>query len=492
MMLLLVLPAIVQAQFNYTINGSTVTISGYTGPGGDVVIPDFIAGLPVTTVRSAAFYDNHNVASITFGTNVITIDDYAIFQCYNLTSVTISASVAVIWDGPFAACPRLVNISVSSSNSVFTSVNQVLFNKSQTSLVQFPGGVGGSYTIPATVNYVGHAAFLGNSLTSLLVDPANTRYTSVNGALLSYGVLISYPGALTGSLVVPWIVDAIGSTALMYAFGVSSVTIGSNVTSIGPGAFHECPSITSISVDAANPYYSSTNGVLFDKNKTLLIQYPLAVGGSYTIPGTVANLAENAFSRALTLTSIVIPDSVTNIGYRNFNECVSRSRVTIGNHDRNIASQAFYHCPALTTVVIPASVTNIGSYAFSNCQKLKSVCFEGKPPANGGSIFYFDTSLSTIFYVSGATGWGSTYDGIATAPCATCIGNLPQLVITRSGTNVIVNWPTNFTGFTLLSTTNLATSTVWITNTPAPVVVSTNNTVTNGISDTQKFYRLIQ
>ena len=67
----------------------------------------------------------------------------------------------------------------------------------------------------------------------------------------------------------------------------------------------------------------------------------------------------------------------------------------------------------------------------------------------------------------------------------------PQLTITPATANVVLSWPTNFTGFTLQSTTNLA-STVWSTNLPAPAVVNGQYTVTNPISGTQQFFRLSQ
>jgi hypothetical protein len=68
----------------------------------------------------------------------------------------------------------------------------------------------------------------------------------------------------------------------------------------------------------------------------------------------------------------------------------------------------------------------------------------------------------------------------------------PQLTIIRSGANVIVRWPTNATGFILQSTTNLVSPAVWITNSPAPVIVNGQNAVTNPVFGTRKFYRLIQ
>ena len=68
----------------------------------------------------------------------------------------------------------------------------------------------------------------------------------------------------------------------------------------------------------------------------------------------------------------------------------------------------------------------------------------------------------------------------------------PQLTIIRSGANVLLTWPTNATGFTLKSTTNLVSSTVWTNVSPAPVVVNGQNTVTNPISGARQFYRLSQ
>ena len=67
-----------------------------------------------------------------------------------------------------------------------------------------------------------------------------------------------------------------------------------------------------------------------------------------------------------------------------------------------------------------------------------------------------------------------------------------QLTIMPSGTNVILTWPTNALGFTLQSTTNLASPAVWSTNSPTPVVVNGQNTVTNPITGPQRFYRLVQ
>ena len=480
---LLALPAVVQAQFIFTTNSGAITITRYTGPGGDVIIPDTVNDLPVTTIGQAAFYQVSSLTSVTFGTNVTTIADNAIFQCPSLASVAIPASVTNIGSAPMIDCKSLTAISVSPSNSHYTNVNQVLFNTPQTSLIEFPGGVGGSYTIPATVTNVGQA-FIGNSLTAISVNAANTIFTNLAGVLTDKRrtQLISYPGNAPGGYTIPSNIVTIVSAAFEYSTGITNVTIGTNVSSIGLLAFYDCPNLTAISVNSTNAFYSSTNGVLFDKNKTTLIQYPIAIGGGYLVPGTVVNIGDGAFGDAFGLTSIVIPNSVTNIAQQAFYGCLNLSGVALGDSVKSIGPSAFFYCSSLTGLVFPASLTSLGQYAIGGCQSLSSVCFAGNQPTDGGSVFYFDNALSTILYVNGTAGWGATYDGIPTAPCPTCGGGAPLLTITLSGDNVILTWVA--TGFTLQSTTNL-TAPVWI-------AVSGQNTVTNPIAGTQMFYRLSQ
>jgi hypothetical protein len=94
-------------------------------------------------------------------------------------------------------------------------------------------------------------------------------------------------------------------------------------------------------------------------------------------------------------------------------------------------------------------------------------------------------SLTEIITIQVSSAAGASYNLDATLYASP----VPVLAIIRSGGNVVLTWPTNAAGFTLQSTTNLASS-VWSTNLPSPVVVNTNKVVTNAISGTQKFYRL--
>jgi hypothetical protein len=510
------LPVLVHAQFTFTTNSDhSLNIYQYTGPGGDVIIPDTTNDVPVTSISSDAFYQDYTLTSVIIGTNVTTIGANAIFQCPALVSVTIPASVTNIGSGPFIDCLSLSTISLSTSNRYFFSTNQILFNKTQTSLIEFPGGVGGGYTNAAAITNIGQA-FIGNSLTNISANSANLYFYSTNGVLFTKNqkILVEYPGGASGSYAVPVIVTNIESAAFEYSAGVTSVSIGTNVAGIGNYAFYDCSALTAISVNSTNQYFSATNGVLFDKKQTQLIQYPSGLAGSYSVPGTVTNLENGAFGDAFGLTSVVIPDSVTSIGVEAFYSCENLANVSLGNNVVNIGEEAFYYCTSLSEITIPYSVTNIaplafyycpsltsvtfgaglktiGQEAFAGCEYLTNACFAGDEPVDGGSIFYYDYSLPTILYISGTTGWGATYDGIATAPCAECGNGAPILTVIRSGTNVLLTWSSDYTGFTLQSTTNLTTAGIWNNVSPAPAIINGLNTVTNSISGKQNFYRLM-
>jgi hypothetical protein len=522
------LPVMVQAQqvfqystgagyLYYTTNNGAAAIQSYSGSDTTLAIPNTISNLPVTSIGSAAFYQNFTLTSVTIGTNVASLGDEAFFYCTALAGVSVPASVTNIGLAPFVDCKSLTVIAVATNNPDFVSTNQVLYNKARTSLIEFPGGVSGSYNIAAVVTNVGEA-FIGATLSAITVDAANAYYASTNGVLFdkSRAFLLAYPGGLVSGYTVPTNVLAIAGGAFEYSAGITNVNIGTNVISIGGFAFYDCANLQAITVNATNQYYSSLNGVLFDKHQMDLIQYPSGLPGSYIVPGTVTNIEGGAFGDSAGLVSVVIPDSVrslgvqtfyscqnltgislgnglTSIGQEAFNECIKLSDIAIPNSVTNIASYAFYYCPALQSVTFGTGLKSLGQQAFGACQELSFVCFSGNAPADGGSVFYADVALSQILYVTGTTNWGVSYDGIPTASTQVCgsVVASPTLGILQAGTNVVVGWSATATGFTLLSTTNLTPPVVWATDAP-PVIYSTYFVVTNPIIGTKMFYRLKQ
>jgi len=149
---------------------------------------------------------------------------------------------------------------------------------------------------------------------------------------------------------------------------LTQITIPASVTSIGENAFLGTKYLNNITVNSSNTNYSSDIlGVLFDKNKTNLIQYPIAnTITSYTIPSTVTSIGENSFIANTSLTQITIPSSVTIIGDSAFERIISLESVIFA-HDSSlntIGGEAFYGTTNLTSISIPSNVTNIGVNAF--------------------------------------------------------------------------------------------------------------------------------
>ncbi|MCD7803934.1 MAG: leucine-rich repeat protein [Oscillospiraceae bacterium] len=150
---------------------------------------------------------------------------------------------------------------------------------------------------------------------------------------------------------------------------------GSALTS--GGAFY-CESLTSITVSEDNKYYLDVDGVLFNKDGTELIFYPVGrTGASYAIPDGVTTIADGAFFSCKHLQNISVPSSVTNIGVEAF--CSEKIKTVTISEDvsgLSIGKEAFMWS-YISSIDIPAGVTNIEESAFRACYNLSSINVDG-------------------------------------------------------------------------------------------------------------------
>ena len=187
------------------------------------------------------------------------------------------------------------------------------------------------------------------------------------------GYAFEFCSSLT-SITIPNSVTSIGDSAFKDCTSLTSITIPNSVTSIGNDVFNGCISLTSINVDSNNEKYMSDNGVLYTKDKKILIKYPgKKEGTEYLILQGVESIEDYAFYRCTSLTNITIPNSVTSIGQEVFSDCRRLTNITIPNSVTSIGSNAFEYCRSLTNIVIPSSVTSIGYLAFYDCESLTSI-----------------------------------------------------------------------------------------------------------------------
>jgi hypothetical protein len=349
-----------------TIPNSVTTIGNYAfsicNSLASVTIPN-----SVTSIGDYAFSLCYSLASITIPSSVTTIGHYVFFGCIGLTSVTIPHSVTSIGYNIFYDCVNLTNIDVAANNAHYSSANGILFNKSQSKLVQYPVGKTGSYTIPHSVTSIGQFAFFGcNGLTSITIP--NSVTTIEKYAFLSCSYL-------------------------------TSITVPDSVTMIGEGAFRNCTSLSTVNFNAIRCVYAGGDSVSLFSNCPFFT--------NLTTGNNVQSIPDYVFSSCYALTSATLGNSVKTIGNCAFYYCSNLASVTIPDSVTSIGDSAFSNCGSLTSVVIPHSVAAIGDYAFSDCNNLASVSIGDSVATIGTGAFCncnaltnIDVGVNNAFYCS--------------------------------------------------------------------------------------------
>jgi len=297
----------------------TITITGYNGSGGAVVIPSTIEGKIVVNIGFQAFYGCSDMTGITIPNSITRIGKGAFVGCAGLTSITIPDSVTYVGSAAFASCIGLTSI-----------------------------------IIPNSVTYLGDNLFLFcDNLTAITVDEGNSAYSSVTGILFNKDqtALLEYPPGKVGSYTISNCVTRIGVGAFVNCTNLFGITIPNSVTSIGNGAFVTCNSLNNVMIPDS---VTSVGKLAFSGCANLV---------SVTVGNSVTNIGDDAFSWCNHLTSITIPDSVTRIGSNAFYS-TRLVNVTIGNGVTYIGDEAFGWCTFLEGLYFKGNAPGLGSGVF--------------------------------------------------------------------------------------------------------------------------------
>ena len=321
----------------------------------EIVIPD-----GVTDIGYGAFGNCVSLKDIAIPDSVTALGDGAFSGCSALESAAIGRGVTDedVLRGAFSyGCNGLERFLVAEDHPVWAGVDGILFTRDMTRLVRFPGGRGGAYALPAGILSIAAESFYDcTHLTAVVFSSSLLRIEDFAFSGCSGLVSVAIPDSVV----------MIGEYAFNGCESMTGVEIGEGVAEIGEGAFGACSALERIGVSAGNPAYLSEDGVLFSKDKRLLVQYPAGKDGAYAVPQGVVHIGVLAFSGCDGLTAVDMPDSVESIGWRAFAWCNALERVFFGAGVRNIGE------------------TNNMQWVFADDRALSAIDVAGDNPAFAG------------------------------------------------------------------------------------------------------------
>lgn len=210
------------------LEGKKVSAIGMNAFTGNNVITDLVIPEGVTTLYWYSFNTCRNLETVTLPDSLEFIDGWAFERCSRLKTISIPANVTRINGGAFAQNSSMTSITCDPSNKNYVSVNGVLFTKDMKELVAYPGGIQGGYTVPATVNHIGDAAFYG----ALGLDSV-----TILGNLDFIGFEAFAECSKLTDVAIRDGVNYVGYWAFRGCNGIKSLTVPQSVTNIGDQAF---------------------------------------------------------------------------------------------------------------------------------------------------------------------------------------------------------------------------------------------------------------
>lgn len=340
--------------WSYTIENGYAIIRNYNGNSQDVKIPSEVNGYIVKALEARILPYSTHVLSVTIPSTVEEISPIA-FETGTDSN-------------HFALYGSLQNIYVDEGNPYFSSIDGILYDKDKIKLVRAPEGRNfGKYTIPSNVVEIDKYAFAKCSGLTELVISASVKKLG-DYAFFDCNNLVSVN--IEDGLV------SMGSLALADCSTLKRIDLPRTLMHLDVNfPFIDNNELEQINVNRNNPFFTSIDGVLFNKRMTELLLYPSnKQGTSYTVPSTVEKITY--FEKNINISSIVLPNGLKEIRHMDWLE--SLTYLTLPETLEKLGEFALAYNKNLKEITIPASVNFIGEFALYNCDSLGTVTILNK------------------------------------------------------------------------------------------------------------------
>ncbi len=326
-------------------------------------------------IASNAFINNKSISAVTIPDSVNEIGANAFGGDENLETVTGYKNVNIVGEKAFYKTKwenNLPNGIIYIGNALYkykqgTDSEDIVIKDGTVNVSNyaFDNTNIKSVTFPSSVKSIGDYSFFRCSL---------LEKVNFSNGLVSIGMSAFGSCPLIKEVVIPDTVENLSSSAFDNCNAITDFFVGGNINNFENNNILSSKTLVNITVSENNQYFSSKDGVLFNKEKTTLIRYPIAKADTnYTVPDTVTEISNSAFSKVKAIQNVTIPDRVLQIGRYAFNYCENLEYVHMSKSTNTIGEYAFWKCKNLKEIIIPDLVEKIEKYAFWGCSAANKV-----------------------------------------------------------------------------------------------------------------------
>ena len=384
-----------EEQFYYEITkDNMVKIKDIKKQNAIIIIPDYFNGKPVTEIDDY-LYTSEIIKEIEFGKNIRKIGKYAFCGCVNLEKVSFKSTNINIGKDAFS------NTKWIEKNELIILENEILYKYN---------GNHEKFEIPKGIKVIYDYAFSRKSVN----DTDNLKSVIIPDSVIAIGESAFADRNELTEVIIGNNVETIGKKAFLNCSNLEIINIPEKVEKLESQVFDGCSSLEtlyipkrvnkinlsslplprnnplgfSVKVDKDNQNYSDIDGVLFDKEKKILLYFsPNLKIKNYIIPETVEIIGNKAFFKNDTLESITFSNNIKEIKKFAFSKCTQLQTVNFNASVEKIEASTFEDCNKLQKVYFNKSMPNLGDNMFENCSNIEEIIFPNDLVCIGNRTF---------------------------------------------------------------------------------------------------------